>query len=200
MVFGAFECGALLRVWVGFGCAELVGGGGVVVERGEQGVGGLVVVVGGGGDEDEFGVGRRGGVGEPVQVFGAEVVGVVDDDQAAQRKFQGRLAQCGAGAVDVAAGVGVGVLGGVVAGCRAGGQGEHALVVVVCGSHQRGQGTVLVGAGVQVQCLHGVDVGGNRGNDAAVGVVKIGHCGLGWVVEGSGADGAGGLQEGDLGA
>jgi hypothetical protein len=54
-----------------------------VGKDGQQGVGGFAAV--GGGDEDEFGVGGCGSSGEPVQLFGLEVVGVVDDDQAAHR-------------------------------------------------------------------------------------------------------------------
>ena len=82
VVFGAVDGGAGLAV-VGVGGAQVLGVGQVVGEDGEQGVGGLLVA--GGGDEQEFGVGGGGAVGEPAQLCGGEGLGVVDDDQAAQR-------------------------------------------------------------------------------------------------------------------
>lgn len=82
MVFDALDRGGGLLM-VPVGCADVLDRGQVVGEDGEQGVGGVAAI--GGGDEEQFGVGGGSGFGEPAHLSGAEVVGVVDDDEAAQR-------------------------------------------------------------------------------------------------------------------
>ena len=186
VVFGALDGGAGLAS-AGVGGAQVLGVGQVVGQHGEQGVGGFAAV--GGRDEEEFGVGGRGGVGEPVQLFGWEVVGVVDDDQCCPAVVSSAWCQFGAGVVDGGGGVGVAVGRGVVSGGFGGGQRQDAGVVVVGGVGEGGQGGGFVGAGVQVEQLEAVRAAGEGGDRAAVGVVEAAHGRVGRVVEGGGAGG-----------
>ena len=63
-------------------------------------------------------------------------------------------------------GVGVSAVGGGVD------QRDDALVVVVGGGGERAQRGGFVGAGMQVEQLDAVDIGGDRGDRLAVGVVE----------------------------
>lgn len=192
VVFGALDGGARLGA-AGVGGAEVLGVGQVVSEHGDQGVGGLSIT--GGGDQYKFGVGGRGGVGEPAQLCRGEGVGVVDDDQAAQRWCVSLGGEVGAVVVDAGGGVGVGVVRGVVgAGDRQGG-----LVVVVGGVGEGAQGGCFVGTGMQVEQLDAVNVGGQRANGAAMRVVEAVEGGRRRCVEGGGAGSAGRVQEVDFG-
>jgi hypothetical protein len=65
------------------GAAQLLSPGQQVVGGGGEGVRRPAVV--GSGDQQQFGVGGCGVFGQPAQLVGFEVVGVVDDDEAADR-------------------------------------------------------------------------------------------------------------------
>ena len=67
VVFDALDGGGRLLA-PGFGIAEVLSRGQVVGEHRQQGVGEVAAV--GGADEDQFGVGGRGGFGEPAQLLG----------------------------------------------------------------------------------------------------------------------------------
>lgn len=192
VVFGALDGGAGLAA-PGVDGAKVLGVGQVVGEHGDQGVPGLSIT--GGGDQYEFGVGVRGGVGEPVQLCGGEGVGVVDDDQAAQWSRVALGGEVGAVVVDAGGGVGVGALGGAVGA----GQRNAVLVVVVCGVGEGVQGGRFVGTGMQVEQLDAVNVGGQRVNGAAMRVVEAVEGARRGCVEGGGAGGAGRVQEVDFG-
>ncbi len=152
VVLGALDGGAGALVG-GVGGAEVVGPGQQVVEGGRQGVRRCALI--GGGDQQEFGVGRCGVVGEPLQVVGGQVVGVVDDEQPAYWEalaLSGVCAHVGHGSVGVGRGdVGVAVGVGVGVGLWCGGQGDHSAALVLGGRSDPRKCGSLVSPGVQVQ-------------------------------------------------